>query len=805
MSSTKHRNGAWIALLPILALTAAPACRAGDPGDAADDAPAGAPGAPSAGTPAPATTASALDTIVTVGHGAFVGPSGRVLAPSRALFERTQRGYIDRLRRDADAIDARKAAAARTLITAEVSDGLVADAVYLDWLLDTVQPGDAPTLRSVNAAMRRYYLAKLAPSALPRDERERTRGVGDVIAQRLASGGVITNISTRNGGEKYVQECAAAGVPIPPPSFSDAWDRRGILIDEFLSPNEQAEVMMFTSDKPAGVCIGLPRFIGGGDDIDVFGVICLGTLTSKACFWDNPNAVTFQRDVQHPITDFVGGFDLDANAQGVCSDCHAGENPFVVHPERAPFVGFSAFGSHWYEPIVHPSWPQNPGPTSLLAGVSSPDRCDRCHSAGRSGGRFPAISTELAGYCSVVLGTAALNNAPNGTMPPYGADRNQFTSHINALRNACRAPPSTGKVVSTDVQDNPAFLSPPMVIDPIYACASKVAVRSGVLNAKLTVFVNGAAVGSRTVHDPDKEDFNVPALMIGDVVTAQQKLGGALSAMSAPVTARDHKLDYPSGLPKPVIDPTLVYECADLIAVRGVPGATITVFSNGGLPTGGSTSTDWTMFRPGKNPFVVGDEFTAEQSLCADTSLRSDKVNAVTAPSSLAAPTFDPPQTFPGQQLVNVGSLTNGSHTTLDVSGSSAGGFSTPISWWPNYDLKTPLGRALVSGDTIAAQQKLCVAGPTTKTPPTGKCEDLPAPRIFTPIAGTNFVTVWQAIPGARIHVFDASNTEIGDGSGSVIVLSRNLVIGDVLTVIQQVGECTSKTGYRIAVRSGQG
>ena len=784
MSRTLYRSGGCGALFGALALLAMSACQTGDSiTGSMDDA------------------AIADATIVTVGHGKLVGSHGRVLTPSRALIERTQRGYLDRLQREAGALGG-GSAAAHARIASEVSDVLLADALYIDWLIDTVQPDDGATLRAVNATMRHLYLDTLAPSALPRSEREHTKGLGAAVAKRLAADGIHTNVSTANGGEKYIQECAAAGVPIPPPVFSEGWVNRGILDDEFIAAGEQAEVMQWTSDKPAGLCIALPRYLPGSDDIGLLGMICLGAVTSKVCFWDSPSSgPTFHRNVPVDIKQFVGGFDLDANGQGVCTDCHAGENPYIVHPERPPFVGFSQFGSHWYEPIVHPSWPQNPGPTNLLAGVSSPGRCDGCHDAGRSGGRFPAISTELAGYCAVVLGTAALNNALNGTMPPFGQSRSNFINHIDALRDACNAPPSTGKVVNVDVTDNPSFLSPPMVIDPLYACASKVAVRGAVLDATVKVFVNGSAVASHVARNPNHEEFNVPALVIGDVVTAQQKLG-VLSAMSAPVTVRDHKVDYPAGLPAPTIDPTLVYECADLIAVRSVPGAKVTVFSNGGMPVSGTTATDWTMFGPAKHPFVVADKFTAKQSLCADSSPESDKVTAVTAPSSLPGPTFEPSQTYPGQQLVTVSSLTNGSHTSLGVSGTSAGGFSTPVSWWPDYDLKTALGRPLVSGDAITAQQKLCASGPTTKTPPTGKCEDLPAPRIYTPIAGTNYVTVWQAVPGARIRIYDGSNIEIGDGSGNVIVLGRNLVVGDVLTVVQQIGECTSKTGYRISVRA---
>src|ERR1039458_6972216 len=62
---------------------------------------------------------------------------------------------------------------------------------------------------------------------------------------------------------------------------------------------------------------------------------------------------------------------------GQCSDCHAGQNSFVVHPRKAPFKaaytavqdpaikahGANLNGDTWYKPLgVDPSWPQNPNP-----------------------------------------------------------------------------------------------------------------------------------------------------------------------------------------------------------------------------------------------------------------------------------------------------------------------------------------------------------------------------------------------------------------------------------------------------------
>ena len=63
-------------------------------------------------------------------------------------------------------------------------------------------------------------------------------------------------------------------------------------------------------------------------------------------------------------------------------------------------------------------------------------------------------------------------------------------------------------------------------------------------------------------------------------------------------SVRDHKADYPAGLPAPDIDPDLIYECGNTVAVRHVPGAQLTVFVNGGDPRTSNTSTGWSALFP---------------------------------------------------------------------------------------------------------------------------------------------------------------------------------------------------------------
>lgn len=122
-------------------------------------------------------------------------------------------------------------------------------------------------------------------------------------------GGNITLFSTVNFGAAYIAECQADSVPIPPDIGSNQWtlstlggndkfpqlpfgstaDPLGNTGELFLSTG--AQVYIYQSNAPEGMCIALPRSsnpgAGSSNTITLDGVICLGKTTSKVCFWDN--------------------------------------------------------------------------------------------------------------------------------------------------------------------------------------------------------------------------------------------------------------------------------------------------------------------------------------------------------------------------------------------------------------------------------------------------------------------------------------------------------------------------------------
>ena len=758
-------------------------------------------------------SARAAGPVLTLGHGTFVDSRGEAVEPDVAFVLEAQAHAVRHLRehltRDPETSEAVLADldVYRALIDDHVTDPVLSNALYVDWLLERSRPRDASHVAMVNHALRWHYVLELEPNPfLPRGDEGWWKGLDRKTGEELERFGIAVFALTHAGGPEYKNECRDAGVPVPEQVFSADWVNRGTFEQEFLSSGLEAELWMWESDDPPGVCLALPRWKvndQGQEVASVLGVICLGTQTSKACFFDNPNTVEFPRHQVLDFDDFIGGAQLDTNGQGTCTDCHAGENPFVVHPDKPAFQGLTAQlrPLDWHDPIVVASWPQNPGPTSLLSAVPSPGRCDGCHTQSYAG-RFPKVSDQLKGWCSTVLGNAT-GPLPKRTMPPGGADPDLFAAHVKALEKACGRPGSdVGVVVAVDQNEDPEFLSPPRVLDPVYACAELVGVAGAVLDAEVELFADGSLAGSfAPARDPDRVEFQVAPLAVGQELRARQVVAGVASAMSAPVVVRDHTLDYPAGLPAPQIDPDLVYECAELIAVRHVPTAVVTVYSNGADPVRGTSSTGWTAFRPAEHPFDVGDTFTAEISICDELSPLSPPVSAVPAPSSLPPAQLDPVELYDGQELVKVVHLTNGSRTTIVESNTGTIlEFTTPISWHPNVDVATPLGRPLTSADSLRPNQELCSLRSEGTSSNGRRCPDLPAPEIERPGPGDTFVVVSESIPGARVRVYDAAGKEIGDGSGSVVVLSRPLQPGETLTVVQQVGECVGRYGFRIDV-----
>lgn len=374
-----------------------------------------------------------------------------------------------------------------------------------------------------------------------------------------------------------------------------------------------------------------------------------------------------------------------------------------------------------------------------------------------------------------------------------------------------------------DVKPNPSFISPPTLAHPIYECSRNVTIKDFIHGATLNVFIDGAPAPNPSVVGQIPEigvNFDVGLdFTAGRVVSVTQTVSGVTSAPSNSVLVTSHTADYPMGLPRPRLFLHPLRECGHAVLVEDVvPGSTVEVIAEN--PAGGGTfglpatvgsfqaSTEWGWNWTGVSPqFQLGARITARARLCADISPASEGEITEPAPSPMPAGSVQPP-VIEGQELVTLwgagGPGDPPEHgPILTVYRDGAAVSSTPAPGGAPHLLGIPPAPL---GSSYSATQKLCAesvpgGGPTTPVQP---CSALPAPKIKPPLPGDTKVYVTEHIPGARILVF-AGSEEVGDSGGNVINLSRALVSGEIVKVMQRIGNCLSPFRYEIPVECALG
>ncbi len=433
------------------------------------------------------------DPVAYVGHGAMFDSGGHQILPTAAFIASAQAWYRAKLLEDIDPRKRQEFAALEREMKAGLDlkgqAALVVEQRLIDWLA-----GNSPRYRDDDRfgsklSAIRYQLTWNLPVATQTAAGGKAKRPGlwegglfklDPAIQRkldlpkFGGGGVF--LVTTNKGQAYIDECVAAQVPIPPtinqmdPNGTAGWKIQGTIpIGQQFIVQSAAQVRSY--ETPQGVCIALPRYdsnTAGTGNVGLDGVICLSKITSKVCIWDNQkngSTFSFPANTQIPIgkPDLAidpsgryqaGGAELTSPAGGVCTDCHGGENPYIVHPDALLKPGFTfsdleaalpMMPPNRYIPIVRAAWPQN---DSSFAGAMVPDpQCKTCHVKGGAG-RFPHLSNQYLGYCGTILRGAVQGlvvppdqvNAP-ATMPQTNPGADAIDPVVNTFRNFCNNPP----------------------------------------------------------------------------------------------------------------------------------------------------------------------------------------------------------------------------------------------------------------------------------------------------------------------------------------------------------------------------
>lgn len=419
--------------------------------------------------------------IAYIGHGAFFDHQGRQIVPTPDFVARAQTWYRAHLLAGLDGKTRTEFKAFERRLSAgvglDIQTNLLVKQRAIDWLIARSAPAklaDGRVLMKLSAL--KYRLNWKLP--LRNDlELLRTKEPFEIpasVATKLRLPEFTPPspaLVTANSGAAYLAECASWNVPIPPaigvmdPTGTAGWRSLGFIPipDQFIGFSP-AELREFHSAD--GVCLALPRYADASlATIDLDGVICLSQITSKVCFWDNQMGGTtfpYSSSDQIPIgvPDLLvdplgryqaGGAEIEFNtAAGVCTDCHAGENPYIIHPNSNlgtvlfgdladPPYNLPMFAPNRYDPIVAASWPQN---ALSHAQPLVPASCVGCHLQGGSGGRFPHLSNEILGYCGTILREAWSTVTPPDTMPPGSPGSENLNPALDAFQAYCDTDPS---------------------------------------------------------------------------------------------------------------------------------------------------------------------------------------------------------------------------------------------------------------------------------------------------------------------------------------------------------------------------
>lgn len=348
------------------------------------------------------------------------------------------------------------------------------------------------------------------------------------------------------------------------------------------------------------------------------------------------------------------------------------------------------------------------------------------------------------------------------------------------------------------VKEDPKLLSPPVVVDPLYQCATAVVVIGGVLGAKVEVEVNGTVVGGGVVQTvlPYGITINVPPLVANDQVRARQQTATAISDWSSPpVTVRDHTKDFPAGPPRPEIFPTPLHNCGIRTGTTNLLiGGNVWVTADGtevgrvngcGNPQGVNVAP----------AFSTSQKVRAWFELCGDPSPPSIEHTVSTQPSPLPAPVIA--QQYAGGNQLSISNIANGAKVTVKRGGVvqgtwgcwggsiNLGGFS------PNFS----------NTELIEAFQTMCPGEPES---PTGTmtvepCSNLPAPQVGPIQGGDNAVFFTQYVAGATLRVW-LNGLPAGNGGGPLVTLNKTIMFGDTVIVSQSLQGCAGQKALKITV-----
>ncbi len=347
--------------------------------------------------------------------------------------------------------------------------------------------------------------------------------------------------------------------------------------------------------------------------------------------------------------------------------------------------------------------------------------------------------------------------------------------------------------VPGDFEDDKSVLSPPILDLPLLECAGAVTVSGFVPGAEIKIFADGMQIGGGVSNSPGGQSFPVsPELVSGATITATQTKTGVTSDPSDAHTVVKHTDYYPSGLPKPDLKEPL-YDCGIQTGVFNLPpGGSVEVLQEGARVGWQATGVGVNQAVRINPPFEEPKEVIARGGICTDNTPDSDPENVQPAPTTL--PTPEAEDVYEDSDRIVLWQMVNGAKATISLAGTVIGGGGAS-----GGGQVYGLSQVISPGDVLDLQQELCGVTSPVGTVTVKPCSDLPGVRVVSAVAGANHIHLADVVPRSRIYVL-AGGVEIGDGGGSQIQLTRPLVLGETLIIIQELGDCVSSEAYQVEV-----
>jgi hypothetical protein len=348
-----------------------------------------------------------------------------------------------------------------------------------------------------------------------------------------------------------------------------------------------------------------------------------------------------------------------------------------------------------------------------------------------------------------------------------------------------------------ELKDDPHFLSPPIVDEPLYQCATTVTVLSYAPNAKIEVEVAGSILPSVPGGLPWPNGISIKLpnpLVAGQKVKARQTTATAQSNWSNPVDVKDHTKDYPAGPPRPEINPAPVYRCGCRTGVDNLLiGGSVWITTDGNEV--GRVDGCEKMTGVNVNPnYGLNQRVRAWFELCKDPSPPSQEYITQTPPKPLPTTGYD--QGYEGSEQITITNIVNGARVTLSRNGINLG--TSPCWGW---NLQWGLNPPLNTSDSFDSVQSMCPGDPSSPPGKTGvlPCSSLPAPQVGPVQAGDDRITLTQFVSDAVIKVY-LNGVQVGASGGPVVILSKKVSHGDTLDVAQDLKGCKGHYALEIKV-----